>query len=168
MASARCFLLQVPSTVLAACCSLITAQQDKPWGLAMYAAAVTAASLPTMAAEDLRSASASSSKSNKLAVMFKAQVQQSGFLQLMPGLLSSFTEAVRTYHPTGSASTDELIAVQAGTLIQLFMRLSGMLGGPSFLTTHAAGPALVEPALRFHHASVQYVSRALQQTGQQD
>jgi hypothetical protein len=99
--------------------------------------------------------------------MFREQLEQSGFLQLLPGLFSRFTQALQAGTATGDVSAGHHIPQQGVGLLQLKKWLD-MLLGPSFLSTHAAGPALVEPTLRFAHASVQYVSRALQQVGRQD
>lgn len=164
--------LQVPSTVLAACCSLVTSQQDTPWSVVTYAAASTAHCLISMADKELSTASVGSSKSSKLSAMFTAQLEQSGFLQLLPGLLSRFTEAVQADTATQDFSASECTAFQAQQLVELVACMSGLHGGFAFfkgrLGTHAAGPALVEPVLQLPHIGMQYISRALQQLGRQD
>jgi hypothetical protein len=95
--------------------------------------------------------------------MFKAQLEGSGFPQLLPGLLGSFTAALQA----GDVNAGQHLARQALTLLQIQHSLDVLLG-LSFLSTLAAGPTIVKSMLRFAHASVQYMSKVVQQTGLQD
>lgn len=116
-------LLQVLSAVLSACCSLITARQDKPWGLAIYAAIATASFLLKRAVDDLPTWSESNPKGSKLSVMLGGQLQQSRFLQLLPGLLSTFTQALQSLTTRDSRSAKQVasstVAQSAKALLQI-------------------------------------------------
>jgi hypothetical protein len=160
--------LQVPCTVLAACCSLITTLQDKPWGPGTFAAVNASSFLIVTAAHDLPTTPTGNSRANKLSVMVKDQIEQSGLLPHLPGLLGKFTQALQACLATGNFSTSRHIAYQAGTMLVLLQALNTMLGVTACPCPHGATQPLAEPSLELALVSMQYISTALEQIGWQD
>jgi hypothetical protein len=158
----------VPLNVLTACAgvakeypkdAICTAE-----GLLRHAAAV----LPPPAPGSSNSSSSSSSGSRLTALLWE-QVERSGFLQHLPGLLDSQVSVLQARMAAGQPSastTDTLAASLVGTVFHLFGRINDLQ--PSFLTTHAAGQLSLVPAMQLSVLSWQHVSTALPQLGPQE
>jgi hypothetical protein len=166
-------LLQVPRQVLDLCCRLVSKRNAHLSLAALHTAAVlldaAAAGLPKASMPGASRSSSSSSSSNKLSSTLLQQLEQSGFLQLLPELYSNLIQQLEVSEAAAGERIQELGKAWAYQVDLFALLLSSLQKlAPDFWTKHAAAQQCLVPAMRLAVLSVRHVSRALQQSGLQE
>jgi hypothetical protein len=111
------------------------------------------------------SSSSSNSSNNKggLTIALWAQIEQSGLLQQLPGMLNSHLQTLQSNEPHAGESTREIFIdmINLCTLLSSLRKLN-----PIYLSAHAAGQQCLVPAMQLALSSLPYISIALAHEGQ--